>query len=121
MKSFWSERVRLLGLGVIALMLATLLAACGSTGVTETASPATTAATGATTAAGTTAAGATTAAGGTTAATGATTAAGGATGPTGDLTAGVSKKFSGTSLRVIMANHPWQAGIQKLIPQFEQA
>jgi multiple sugar transport system substrate-binding protein len=38
-----------------------------------------------------------------------------------DLTAGVSNKFAGKEVRLIMANHPWNNAIQALIPQFEKA
>ncbi len=39
----------------------------------------------------------------------------------GDLYAGVSNKYAGTELRLIVANHPWSVAIQKLIPDFEKA
>lgn len=139
-----------LGLATLMLLLCGLVAACGDTGASTTntaptggavsgttttaaatnAGAATTAAAAASTTsatgAGTTAAGTTN---GTTAAAGAATtaaAAGAATtaaaaGQTGNVVAGVSKNFSGKQLRIITANHPWNEGIKKVLPQFEQA
>ncbi len=39
----------------------------------------------------------------------------------GTLTPGVSNKFAGKELRLIMANHPWANAIQAMIPEFEKA
>lgn len=45
----------------------------------------------------------------------------GGTGTTGDLTAGISDKYKGTTLNVVFANHAWNTAISKYISQFEQA
>ena len=93
-------------------LLGSALAGCGgdtntpATGGGATAATATTATGG-----GATEATATTAGGAT------TPAAGGATGGT----SGVSDKYKGTTLNIVMANHAWNTGITPLLPQFEQA
>src|SRR5690348_15569148 len=77
-----------------------------ATGGGATAATATTATGGAGEATATTAGGAAT-----------TPAAGGATGGA----AGISDKYKGTTLNIVMANHAWNTGITPLLPQFEQA
>ena len=133
MKDNSSNKQSLTGLMVsFILVLALVLTACGDTTTTNTA------ATVGTGSGGTTAVGSsTTVAGGsaTTAAGSATTAAGGsgATATPAPATAAAvvsgnaavlptkNPNTAGKQIRIIMANHPWQASIQKLIPQFEQA
>ncbi len=99
------------------------LAGCGGDTNTPATGGGATEATATTATGGATEATATTATGGAGAATaapagGATTpAAGGATGGT----SGISDKYKGTTLNIVMANHAWNTGITPLLPQFEQA
>jgi multiple sugar transport system substrate-binding protein len=39
----------------------------------------------------------------------------------GTQTPGISNKFAGKELRLILANHPWANAIQAMIPEFEKA